>query len=478
MARGGAGRIRKVSRKASGMQQPSPDRFLAALASLLPPERLVTEPERLDAYRRDHAELVTPGWPIGAALPIETGEVAAILGLATDYRIPIVPRGAGTGLAGGAAATEGAFIVSLTRMDRLLELDPDDLVAVVQPGLLNGALREAAAAHGLMYAPDPASFEISSLGGNLATNAGGLRCLKYGVTREATLGLEVVLADGRVLRTGGRTVKQAAGYDLTALFVGSEGTLGIITEAILRLRPAPGPAATLVAFFDTLPAAGRAVAAIAAGGLVPAVLELLDRTTLRAVEAHTPLGLDTAAAAMLLVQSDAPGAAQQELEAIAAACAAQGGRDIITSRDPREAEWLMAARREALPALERQGVTLLEDVAVPRRRVPDLLAAIEAIAAAHAVVIGTCGHAGDGNLHPTLVFPRGDAAARGRAEAAADAIMAAAVALGGTITGEHGVGLLKRHALPASLDPVALATMHVLKVALDPWGILNPGKAI
>ncbi len=456
----------------------SADRFLAALETVLPAERLITDRERLDAYRRDHAELVQPGWPSGAALPVETSEVAAILRFASEYRVPIVPRGAGTGLAGGAAATEGAFVVALARMDRILEIDPDDMVAIAQPGVLNATLRRAAEAHGLMYAPDPASFEISSLGGNLATNAGGLRCLKYGVTRDATLGLEVVLADGRVLRSGGRTVKQAAGYDLTALFVGSEGTLGVITEATLRLRPAPGPAATLVAFFDSLPAAGRAVVAIAAGGVAPAVLELMDRTTLRAVEAAQHLGLDTEAAAMLLAQSDAPGAAQQELERMAAACAVAGARNLLASLDPTEAEWLMAARREALPSLERQGVTLLEDVAVPRRRVPELLAAVERIAEEHQVLIGTFGHAGDGDFHPTLVSPRGDLAAQARVETAADAIMAAAVALGGTITGEHGVGLLKRHALATSLDPVALATMHAVKVALDPLGILNPGKAI
>jgi glycolate oxidase len=454
------------------------EQFVDALGRLLPPERLIVDSDRLDAYRRDHAELIEPGWPVAAALPVDTAEVAGILRLANEHRVAVIPRGAGTGLSGGASATDGALILSLARMNKVLSIDANDLVAVVQPGVLNADLAKAVEGLGLMYAPDPASFEISSLGGNLATNAGGLRCTKYGVTRESTLGLEVVLPDGTCLRTGGRTVKQAAGYDLTALFVGSEGTLGVITEATLRLRPAPGPAGTLVAFFDDLGAAGRAVATISASGIVPSVVELMDRVTIGAVDEAEHLGLDRAAAAMLIVQSDAWAGGQDDLARTATVVAAAGGRDVVRSLDATEAGWLMAARRAALPALERLGAVLLEDVVVPRSRVPALIGAIEKIGLERGVTIGTFGHAADGNLHPTLVLPRGDAAAREQADAAANAIMEAAVELGGSITGEHGVGVLKRHLLDRSLDPLALALMRRIKSAIDPLGILNPGKGI
>src|SRR6266545_1762867 len=287
-------------------RNPAPNRmdggFLAALAEFLPRERLLTDDARLDAYRHDQALLVEAGAPIGAALPTSAGEVSQILSLASRYAVPVVPRGAGTGLSGGANATDGALVLALTKMDTILEIDVDNLVAVVQPGVINAAVGRAAAGHGLWYAADPASFEISSIGGNVATNAGGLNCLKYGVTRQSVLGLEVVLADGTTIRTGGRTLKQAAGYDLTGLFVGSEGTLGVITEVTLRLRPAPQPPATVVAFFNSLEEAGEAVLAVARSGVQPSVLELLDRTTIAAVESWKQLGLNTEAAAMLLAQ--------------------------------------------------------------------------------------------------------------------------------------------------------------------------------
>jgi glycolate oxidase len=452
--------------------------FLAGLAEFLPEDRLITDEARLDAYLHDHALLVEAGVPIGAALPIDTSEVSRILSLASRYATPVVPRGAGTGLSGGANATDGALIVALTRMDHILEIDADNQVAIVQPGVINSAVGKAAASHGLWYAADPASFEISSIGGNVATNAGGLNCLKYGVTRQSVLGLEVVLADGTSIRTGGRTVKQAAGYDLTGLFVGSEGTLGIITEVTLRLRPAPHPPATVVAFFNSLDEAGEAVVGVARGGVLPSVLELLDRITINAVEAWKHLGLNTQAAAMVLAQSDTGANSRQDVETISAIWTAAGATDVYEAHDPTEAELLMGARRLAFHAIERLGPTILEDVAVPRGRIPSLLREIAAVGDRRGVMIATFGHAGDGNFHPTVVIERGSESSRAKAEAAAAEIMRLAVDMGGTVTGEHGIGLFKRPFLELDVGSEALKTMRTIKRALDPLGILNPGKAV
>ena len=404
--------------------------------------------------------------------------MAAIVRLCADFRVPIVPRGAGSGLAGGANASDGCLILCLERMDRIVEIVTDDLSAVVQPGVLNATLAKAVGEAGLFYAPDPSSFEISSIGGNLATNAGGLRCLKYGVTRESVLELEVVLADGSVLRCGKRSLKGVAGYDLVSLFVGSEGTLGVITEARLRLRPKPQDPGTLIASFATLEAAAEAVATIGRSGAQPSVLELMDRTTVRAIEDWQHLGLDTDAAVTLIAGSDGPDHGRLDLDEIEGACRSSSATEIVRSTDRLESEGLMAARRAAFPALERMGATLLEDVAVPRARMTDLVSAIEAIAERHDVVIGTFGHAGDGNLHPTLVWERGDAEAQRRAEGAADEILSRTLALGGTLSGEHGIGQLKRDLLAKELGPVGTRVTRSIKDALDPLGILNPGKIL
>jgi glycolate oxidase len=450
--------------------------FVEELSKLLPRDRVVTRPETLEGLSHDKAETLEPGKPLAAAFPLSADEVAAVLRLASEHRTPVVPRGAGSGLAGGANAVDGCLVLSLTRMDQIIEIDTTDLVAVVQPGVINARLAAEAGRHGLMFAPDPSSFEISSIGGNLATNAGGLRCVKYGVTRDATLGIEVALADGSLLRTGRRTVKGVTGYDLVGLFVGSEGTLGVITEATLRLRPAPPAPGTLLATFATLAHAAKAVAGMAGAG--PSVLELMDQTTLGAVESWRRIGLDTSCAAALIARSDTADEGRAELDAIEAACRDAGATDILRSSDTIESEGLMDARRAALPALERRGITLLEDVAVPRGRVVELVAEVERIAAAHDLVIGTFGHIGDGNLHPTLVIPRGDVPARGRALAAADQIMAVTLRLGGTLTGEHGIGVLKRDHLESEIGAVGLRVSRALKNALDPLGIMNPGKVL
>jgi glycolate oxidase len=454
-------------------------RLLDAIKTTLPDVRLLDDPVDRESYRNDETAYLSAGLPLAVALPETTAEVAALVRLAAEHRVPIVPRGAGSGLSGGAAGIEGGLTIALTRMNRVLEIDRANLVVVTQPGILNAELKAAVAAEGLYYAPDPASYEICSIGGNLGTNAGGLCCVKYGQTRDSVLGLEVVLADGRVIRTGGRSVKDVAGYALTHLFVGSQGTLGIITEATLRLRIAPPPRSTMLAFFPSLAAAGEAVAGIIAAGINMVTLEFMDHETIAAVDDAFQLGLDREAAAMLLIESDlAPVAAAAELDAAVAACDAAGASSTVRAEDPVEADWLRQARRMALRALERLGTVRMEDVGVPRGRVPELLIAIQAAADRHGVRVATLGHAGDGNLHPNFIFDRDDPRAAELTETVRDEIFAAAIALGGTVTAEHGIGLSRRAALVDQVGPDVIDVMRSVKAALDPLGILNPGRVI
>ncbi len=445
---------------------------LAALGRELPTQAVVTDPDVVDAYRADRAMTVVPGRPVAVVRAASTAEVQATVRVAARCGVPVVVRGAGTGLSGGSAAVDGAITLSTERM-RAVTVDPAAMVAVVQPGLLNAELKAAAAAHGLWYPPDPSSFEICSIGGNLATNAGGLCCVRYGVTTDYVLGLEVVLADGRAVRLGGRTVKDVAGYDLKRLFVGSEGTLGVITEATLRLRPAPPPRSTVVATFDDVVAAGRAVTAVMARWR-PAALELMDRAAVAAVERVRPMGLDPGVGALLLGQADA---GTGEAEAMAEAMAA-GAAYVAVTDDPDEGELLMGARRMAIPCVERLGSVLIEDVGVPLPAIPALVGAVEEVARRTATAIPVIGHAGDGNFHPLVTFDPADPEAAARAARAFDEVMVAALALGGTITGEHGVGSLKAPHLAAQLGPDVLDLHRTVKAALDPQGIFNPGKWI
>ena len=455
------------------------DPLIAAIGARVPTVRLLTEPIDREGYRYDETAYLRAGLPRAVALPTTTEEVAELVRIAAELRIPVVPRGAGTGLSGGAAGIEGALTIAFTAMDRIIEIDRENLVAVVQPGVINAHLKAAVAEAGLFYPPDPASFEMCSIGGNLGTNAGGLCCVKYGQTRDSVVSLEVVMADGTVIRTGGRNVKDVAGYSLTHLFVGSQGTLAITTEATLKLRPAPPPRLTMLAFFPTLESAGEAVAGIAAAGLSPVTLELLDQFTIAAVDDMNDLGLDRTAAAMLMIESDMPGvAAVAELEAAEAACRAAGATDVVRAADAQEADWLRQARRAAHYALERLGEVRMEDVGVPRARVPEMLRAIESIAARHEVRIGTFGHAGDGNLHPDLVFERGDPLAEAKTEAVKKDLYQAALDLGGTVTGEHGIGSARREWLEIQRGAEAVKVMRAIKTALDPLGILNPGRVL
>ncbi|MCC5953107.1 MAG: FAD-binding protein [Acidimicrobiia bacterium] len=442
-------------------------RFLLELGT----DVVVVDDDVAESYRYDRAGTVRPGRPLAVLRPRNTAEVQSALRVASELGVPVVTRGAGTGLSGGAAAVDGGVTLSTERL-RHLEVDTAASVAVVGPGLLNVEVKRAAAAHGLWYPPDPSSFEICSIGGNLATNAGGLCCVKYGVTTDYVLGLEVVLADGRVLHLGGRTVKDVAGYDLKRLFVGSEGTLGVITEATLRLRPPPPPATTVVATFTDVVAAGHAVAAVSTS-VRPSALELMDGAAVAAVQRVRPMGFDADVGALLLAQCDAGG---DESSVVSAACAAAGASYVAASTDEEEAELLMGARRMAIPCVERLGTVLIEDVGVPLPAIPDLLAAVAGIARRRRTAIPVIGHAGDGNFHPLVTYDPTDPAATSRAEAAFDEVMEAALALGGTVTGEHGVGSLKAHHLRSQLGAEVMEVTRAVKGALDPAGILNPHK--
>jgi glycolate oxidase len=448
------------------------------LRTIVGHDGVVDDADVLVGYERDQAGFVPAGSPMVAVFPRSTAEVAAIVELAFQRRIPLVPRGAGSGLAGGANAVDGSIVLVMTRMDAIVDIDVAEQTARVQPGVINADLSSRVREVGLWYPPDPASWDISTIGGNLATNAGGLCCVKYGVTRDWARQLEVVLADGQVVTVGRQTVKGVAGYDLVGLFVGSEGTLGIITEATLRLRPSPPARTTVVATFPSLGAASEAIANTLAVSS-PALLEILDATTIAAIERWKRMGLDTDAAALLLAQSDLPGElAAGEVARIEDACADAGADLVIASTDPEEAEMLLAARRFAYPALQQLGDTLLDDVAVPRGHLTEMIEAVAGIAGRHGLTIGTFGHAGDGNLHPTIVYDRAEPDDERRTAAAFDDIVQAALRLGGTVTGEHGVGLLKREHLHEELGPVGMKLQRTIKTALDPRNILNPGKVV
>jgi glycolate dehydrogenase FAD-linked subunit len=457
--------------------------LLTALRGVLPADRVITDPDLLRTYRRDEADLVEDGRPLAVVRPRTTEEVQRVVRLAQRFAVPIVAQGARTGLAGGANTVDGCIALSMTLMDQILEIDPVNRIAVVQPGVVNATLGRTVREKGLHYPPDPGSFESSTIGGNVATNAGGMCCVKYGVTTGYVLGLEVVLADGEILRTGRRTPKGVAGYDLTSLFVGSEGTLGIITEITVALRPAPEQSLSLVAVFPTTTAAGRAVNEIMASGAVPSLLELVDQVHLRALEAYKPMGLDQNAAAILLAACDTGSRAGADLDAIARIAEATGASEVYRATDEDEAAALLAARRLAHPAMEKlaasmyaRGGIIIDDIAVPRSRLAELLDGIVAIADKHAVTVGVVGHAGDGNLHPNIVVDRDDPQSVRRGHAVFDEIMELGLALGGTCTGEHGVGLLKREWLATEAGPVSMRVQRAIKDALDPAGLLNPGK--
>lgn len=451
--------------------------LLDLLTSGLPADAVSTDPDVVAAHSRDEAAWAPVGTAAALVRPRTTSEVQHVVRACLETGTPLVPRGAGTGLSGGANAVDGCVVLSTERMAQVLAIDTTERIAVVQPGVVGDDLRAACAEHGLWYPPDPASAPWSTIGGNVATNAGGLCCVKYGVTRDYVRELEVVTGTGAVVRLGRRTAKGVVGYDMVGLLVGAEGTLGVVTEVTVRLRPARPAERTVVGFFDDVVAAGRAVEAVGASGVVPSALELVDRHALKAVDDWKNMGLSADAEVVLLGRTDAPGATGDEEAATMVRCFEDGGATYAAaSTDAQEAEALFAARRLAYPALERLGPVLTEDVCVPLGALPEMLARVEAASARHDVLIANIAHAGDGNLHPLIITPVGDDAARERAQAAFHEIIDDALALGGTVTGEHGVGLLKRDGLAQELAPEVVAMQRAVRDALDPRGIFNPGK--
>ncbi|NYD65806.1 FAD-binding oxidoreductase [Agromyces atrinae] len=434
----------------------------------------------LDVTRDDRSGWRSATPPIAVVHATSVEHVQATMRIATATSTPVVPRGAGTGLAGGAIGRDRAIVVDVSGMDRILEIDTSDEFAVVEPGVINDDLDRALAPHGLWFPPDPASKAISTIGGNIATNAGGLLCAKYGVTREAVLGLAVVLADGRLLRTGRRTVKGVTGYDLTALLTGSEGTLGIIVEATVRVRPVvAGATVTLAAAFPDIESAASAAAAVTASRVRPAVLELMDAASVARVAeylgpdalAGTPLETIAPGAAFLLAQTDGAAAAA-EADDVEGVLEASGAR-VVRSTDDASGERLLAIRRAFHGALASRGQVLIEDVAVPRSRMAAMFRAIEGIAARSGLEIPTIAHAGDGNLHPNFVFDADEVPES--VWRAADELFRTARELGGTLTGEHGVGLLKQRWLADEVGDDSFELQRGIKAVFDPLGLLNPG---
>jgi glycolate oxidase len=440
----------------------------------LPEDRVVTDPDVLRSYAHDEAEWAPWALPAALVRPRGAEDVQATVRACIKHETPLVTRGAGTGLSGGANAVDGCVVIAMDQLNRITEIDPVERLAVVEPGVVNDDLRAECAEHNLWYPPDPASSPWSTIGGNVATNAGGVCCVKYGVTRDYVLGLQVVTGTGEIVRLGRRTAKGVAGYDLAGLMVGSEGTLGVITEITVRLKAKRAAERTVAGYFDSIVAAGEAAAAVVAAGVVPSALELVDKHCLRAVDAWKNMGLSAEAEVVLLGRTDTPG--EDEAAAMLKCFQQAGATWAAMSTDQEEADALFSARRLAYPALERLGPVLTEDVCVPTNKIAEMLGRIEAAARRHDTVIANVAHVGDGNLHPLLITPLDDDGARQRAQAAFEDIINDALRLGGTVTGEHGVGLLKRPGLVKELGPAVLAMHRAVKDALDPHGILNPGK--
>lgn len=416
--------------------------------------------------------------PDGVVSPRNTEEVSSLIKICNEYKIPVVPRGTGTNLCGGTCPTEGGIVFLFKHMNKILEIDEENLTATVQPGAITLDLINAVEAKGLFYPPDPGSMKSSTLGGNINENSGGLRGLKYGVTRDYVIALEIVLPNGDIMRSGGKLAKDVAGYDFTRLFVGSEGTLGIITEATLKLVPKPETKKTMLALYQDLEAAARSVSKIIASKIIPTTLEFLDQATITVVEDYVKIGLPTDAKAVLLIEQDgSPEVVQKDIEKMTGICKSENAVSVQVAQSDEEAEQLTTARRWALSALARlKPTTILEDATVPRSEIANMVKAINEIAKKYDLNICTFGHAGDGNLHPTVPTDARNKEEMERVEKAFEEIFIKAVELGGTITGEHGVGIMKAPYLELKLGKEGIAAMKAVKAALDPNNIMNPGK--
>ena len=465
-------RLRTMS--SVGLSATKYDALLRRLRELLGPDGVITDPDLLAAHCRDQSALSLSGSAMALLRPGSTADIAAVVGLAREHAVPLVAQGALTGLSGGANAIDGCLLLSMSRLDAIIEIDVDNGLAVVQPGVTNAALSRAVAARGLFYPPDPSSWQSSTIGGNVATNAGGLCCVKYGVTADYLRELEVVIGTGEAIRVGRRTAKGVAGYNLAQLFVGSEGTLGVITEVTVGLRPAQSASRTAAALFGSAREALHAAERIMATGLRPSMLEFLDGTMLRAIQAYRDVGFPSDADGMLIIESDNGPLAGEEISRMAQICSESGAHEVAEAVDAQEGQLLQEARRLALPAAERLGTVLIDDIALPRSRMLDFLDSLDTIRSAWGVQVFVVGHVGDGNLHPIVCYQAEseEQCARG----AFEAIMDLGLELGGTITGEHGVGLLKRDALKRELGDTVLGLHRQLKNVFDPVGIFNPGK--
>ena len=418
--------------------------------------------------------------PDAIVMPSSVEQISRLMTLANEEKFSVVPRGSGSGLSGGSIPSENSVVLLMSRWDKVLELDMNNLTAWVEPGVITGRFQSMVESQGLFYPPDPGSSQICTLGGNVAENAGGLRGLKYGVTKNYVLGFEVVLPNGEVMRIGGKNMKDVAGYNLKDVLIGSEGTLGIFTRILLKLIPLPQSGRTLLAFYDSISGAAETVSAITAARIMPAMLEFLDNPTIRAVEDFARLGLDTNTGAILLVEVDgAKSTVEEDSAAIEHICRQTGAKSVRMARDDAESTRLKAARKSAFAALARlRPTTILEDTTVPRSELAPMVDFINSVAKKHNISIGTFGHAGDGNLHPTGLTDERDHAEIVRIEAAFDEIFRKAVDLGGTITGEHGVGLAKKKFMESLYDTPFIRFMKTTKEMLDPNCVLNPGKII
>jgi glycolate oxidase len=447
------------------------------LQQALGDEAVRTSPEDLSVYAFDGTAILFQ-LPTCVVLPESVDQVATILTIANDMATAVVTRGSGTGLAGGSVPSPGCIVLCLVKLNRVLEVDTANLTMTVEPGVLTQKIADTATAAGLFYPPDPGSIKISTIGGNVANNSGGLRGLKYGVTRDYVMALEVVLADGRVLQTGTKCVKDVAGFSLRDLFIGSEGTLGVMTKITLKLIPPPETKATMLGLFDQMTDAARTISAIIEARIIPCTLEFLDRTTVACVEEFAHIGLPTDVEALTLMEVDGhPAQVAEAADQIEKIALEHGAREVRRASSEEEATRLASARRTAFSALARRAPTvILEDVTVPRSELAKMVAAVERIAKEHDLEVGTFGHMGDGNLHPTFLTDERDKVEMQRVEVAMKEMFQTAIDLGGTITGEHGVGLAKKPFLRGALGDVPLDVMKSLKGVFDPKGILNPGK--
>lgn len=446
------------------------------LQQQLPAGRVLTDAESLVAYGYDGGTWLT-GTPEAVVLVHAEEDAVAVLRLAQEHRVPVFPRGAGSGLAGG-SVPQGGIVLNFAPMGRILEIDDESLMAVVEPGVVTAELQAAVEARGLFYPPDPASLKQSTIGGNVSTGAGGPRCLKYGTTREYVRGIRAVLPGGQVLRDGGKYLKSATGYNLSQLFIGSEGTLGAVTQVTLRLIPKPPVTGTALALFPHLDDAAACVTRVLRAGILPSVIEFIDRLGIQCIEQTAQLGLPQDIEALLLIECDGhPAAVESELTQIADLCRANGARTVERATDTEARDRLWQARRSVSPSLSRLRPSKLgEDISLPRCAIVPMVRRIQQISEEYGVLLPTFGHIGDGNLHPNLVFDPRDDAEVARVSKAAEALISAAVAFGGTLSGEHGIGLLKKDYLPLALPAQNLALYRQLKAVFDPLGIMNPGK--